>query len=278
MTRKEIIHFLNDNTLSPNKRLGQNFLCDATVTARIISAAEIISDDSVLEIGPGLGELTTALLDTGCTLTSVEIDSGLFRYLVERLNGHSELSLVHADFLKTEKLGSFNKIAANLPYYCASEILFKCAEEYSPDLMCVMLQKEMAERIVSKPGTESYGAMTVMLAAKYTSAIAFDASPASFYPSPDVTSSILVMRRSQTIALTSNEFVIFALLVKSAFWGRRKTLVKSCSSSPHHKFERAILLDALSSLGLNDAIRGEALSVDQFAAIARIICKAKDVL
>jgi 16S rRNA (adenine1518-N6/adenine1519-N6)-dimethyltransferase len=277
MTRKEIIQFLKDHTLSPNKRLGQNFLCDARVTAQIISAAEISSADSVLEIGPGLGELTTMLLDTGCSLTSVEIDSGLHRYLGERLTGHSNFRLIHADFLKTEQLGSFNKIAANLPYYCASEILFKCAEEYSPNIMCVMLQKEMAERIVSKPGTESYGAMTVMLAAKYSSSVAFDVPPASFFPSPDVTSSVLVMRRSQSIALSAKEFTIFALLVKSAFWGRRKTLVKSCSSSPHHKFERAILLDALSSLGLNDAIRGEALSVDQFAEIARIITKAKDV-
>jgi 16S rRNA (adenine1518-N6/adenine1519-N6)-dimethyltransferase len=277
MTRKEIIQFLKDNTLSPNKRLGQNFLCDATVTTRIIQAAEISASDSVLEIGPGLGELTSMLLETGCSLTSVEIDSGLHRYLAQKIIGHGRFTLVHADFLKTEKLGSFNKIAANLPYYCASEILFKCSEEYSPDLMCVMLQKEMAERIVSKPGTESYGAMTVMLAAKYSADIAFDVSPTSFYPSPDVTSSVLVLRRSQTVQLTADEFSIFALLVKSSFWGRRKTLVKSCSSSPHHKFERAILLDALSSLGLNDSIRGEALSVDQFASIARIITKAKDV-
>jgi 16S rRNA (adenine1518-N6/adenine1519-N6)-dimethyltransferase len=277
MTRKEIIQFLKDSALSPNKRLGQNFLCDSRVTSQITHAAEISSNDSVLEIGPGLGELSEMLLDTGCMLTAVEIDSGLHRYLSEKIKERANFTLIHADFLKTEKLGSFNKIAANLPYYCASEILFKCAEEYSPDLMCVMLQKEMAERIVSKPGTESYGAMTVMLAAKYSSEISFDVHPASFYPSPDVTSSVLLMRRSQTMHLSQIEFSIFALLVKSAFWGRRKTLVKSCSSSPHHKFDRAILLDALSSLGLNDAIRGEALSVEQFAEIARIITKAKDV-
>jgi 16S rRNA (adenine1518-N6/adenine1519-N6)-dimethyltransferase len=270
MTRSEVLSLLKSFNLSPNKKLGQNFLCDDNTVRRIVECAGIARESSVLEIGPGLGALTEGILATGCTLTCVEIDSGMFRLLSQKFEGTS-VNLVHADFLKTEIPGNFDTVCANLPYYCASEILFRCAEIYAPATMCVMLQREMAERIISKPGTPEYGAMTIMLSLRYDSAIAFHVNPASFYPAPDVTSSILLMKINDRHSLNEREYETVANLVKAAFWGRRKTLVKCCSSSPHFRVDKPILLDALRSCGINDTVRGETLSPSQYVELARSI-------
>lgn len=277
MTRKEITKILEEYSLSPNKKLGQNFLSDGNIADRIIETSRVSPSDRVLEIGPGLGELTGKLLETGCFLTSVEIDSGMHRFLADEYSSYGNFTLVHADYLKTGIPGPFSKVISNLPYCCSSEILFKCAGEYFPDLICVMLQKEMAERIISRPGTASYGAMTVMLGIRYSSTIAFSVKPSSFYPAPEVTSSVLLMKRSGDIKLSDSEFSVFSSIVKSSFWGRRKTFVKACSSSPHAGFDRTIILDALGCIGINDSVRGESLSIEQFARLARIIAGHEDV-
>ena len=150
MTRQGIITILETEGLSPNKMFGQNFLCDNNITDKIINAANPAAVDSILEVGPGLGELTSKLSERCNHITAVEIDSGLFRFLSHKFAEDNRVTLIHDDFLKAHLSGSFNKVIANLPYYCASEILFKCTEDYSPSTICVMLQKEMAERICAK--------------------------------------------------------------------------------------------------------------------------------
>jgi 16S rRNA (adenine1518-N6/adenine1519-N6)-dimethyltransferase len=270
MTRTELHKILRDYQLSPNKRLGQNFLCEENTIRRIVEIAGITHDSSVLEIGPGLGALTEGILATGCSMTCIEIDSGMFRFLSERFAG-TAATIIHADFLKTEIPGTFDVVCANLPYYCASEILFRCAEIYLPSTMCVMLQKEMAERIISKPDAPEYGAMTIMLSLRYESSISFNVNPASFFPSPDVTSSILLMKKNDRYNLNETEYLTVSNLVKAAFWGRRKTLVKCCTSSPHARIDKSILLDAMRSLGINDSVRGETLSPSQYVELARSI-------
>ncbi len=275
MNRHDIIEILKKEGLSPNKMFGQNFLINKTITDRIVAAARVNECDKVIEIGPGLGELTEAILSAGCSLLCVEINAGLFRVVSKRFADNPNFQIIHSDFLKTGNLGSFNKVVANLPYYCASEILFSCAEKYNPELMCIMIQREMAERIVSSPGDESYGAMTVMLSHMYSSKIAFNVPPSSFFPQPDVTSSVVIMERRTADDLSSEERELFGKLVKGAFWGRRKTLMKACSSSPHVAIDKRILLDAVRSLGLNDAVRGEELSPGQFIALARFILSSR---
>jgi len=276
MTRQGIITILETEGLRPNKMFGQNFLCDNNITDKIINAANPAAVDSILEVGPGLGELTSKLSERCNHITAVEIDSGLFRFLSHKFAEDNRVTLIHDDFLKAHLSGSFNKVIANLPYYCASEILFKCTHEYSPSTICVMLQKEMAERICAKHGTESYGAMTVALEYYYDSQIAFHVSNASFYPRPDVTSSVLLLNRRSKFDLDANEQRIFSLLVKGSFWGRRKTFVKACSSSPHIAVNRTILLDALARFNMNATIRGEDLTVHQFVDLARFIATQKD--
>jgi 16S rRNA (adenine1518-N6/adenine1519-N6)-dimethyltransferase len=275
MNKQQVLELLKSEGLSPNKMFGQNFLINKDITSRIVKAAEVTADDHVLEIGPGLGELTEVILAEGCSLMSVEIDAGLFRVVSKRFADNSRFTVMHSDFLKTENLGSFNKVVANLPYNCASEILFNCAEKYNPDLMCIMIQKEMAERIVSSPGESSYGAMTVMLSYLYSSKIAFNVPPSSFFPMPDITSSVIVMRKLQADNLSETERSLFGKIVKGAFWGRRKTMVKACSTSPHVTIDKRILLDAIRSIGLNDSIRGESLSTEQFIAITRFIISSQ---
>jgi 16S rRNA (adenine1518-N6/adenine1519-N6)-dimethyltransferase len=276
MTRQEIIKILTTEGLSPNKMFGQNFLCDNNITDKIINTANPVFSDSVLEIGPGLGELTSRLSERCGSITSVEIDSGLYRFLSDKFKDNKKITLIHSDFLKTNLKGPFSKVIANLPYYCASEILFKCSEDFSPAVICVMLQKEMAERITAIHGTESYGAMTLSLSYHYESHIAFNVSSASFYPRPDVTSSVLLMKRRGDFDLGAKERQVFSSLVKGAFWGRRKTFVKACSSSPHIALSKTILLDALSHLHLNAAIRGEDMTVRQFVDLAGFIASHKD--
>jgi 16S rRNA (adenine1518-N6/adenine1519-N6)-dimethyltransferase len=275
MTKNEIISLLEAEGLSPNKSFGQNFLTGTDIVERIADAAGVDINDDVLEIGPGLGELTSVILARGASLTAVEIDAGLCRYLRKRFESIDRFKLVHADFLKIDLPGRFNKIVANLPYYCASEIIFLCAEKYDPDLICVMIQKEMARRIASGPGDADYGAMTVMLSFMYHARTAFDVPPSSFYPAPDITSTVVVLERRERETISAEERELFARLVKGAFWGRRKTFVKACSSSPHIALDRAILLDALRALGINDAVRGEQLSFRQYIEIARAIIPQK---
>jgi len=275
MTKNEIIALLEAEGLSPNKTFGQNFLTGTDVIERIAAAAGVDRNDCVLEIGPGLGGLTGVILARGASLTAVEIDAGLCRYLRKFFGGTDRFTLVHADFLKADIPGRFNKVVANLPYYCASEIIFRCAEKYDPDLICVMIQKEMARRIASGPGDADYGAMTVMLSYMYGARTAFDVPPSSFHPAPDVTSTIVVLTRREREEMSAAERELFTRLVKGAFWGRRKTFVKACSSSPHISLDRAILLDALRSLGINDAARGEQLSFRQYIGIARAIIPRK---
>jgi 16S rRNA (adenine1518-N6/adenine1519-N6)-dimethyltransferase len=271
MNKKEVLDLLTENGLSPNKMYGQNFLIQEDISRKIVEAAGIVGSDTVLEIGPGLGELTGMILEKGCALTAVEIDSGLYSLLTKKFSNNKNLTLIHNDFLKMEKSGAFNKVVSNLPYSCASEILFNVSGKYYPELLCVMVQREMAERIISDPGTPEYGAMTVMLSSIYESRIAFHVQPTSFFPRPDVVSSVVIFTKKQLPPLMADQKILFSKLVKSAFWGRRKTLVKACSSSPHLQLDKAILLDALSLLGVNVAVRGEELSSAQFMELAKII-------
>ena len=182
--------------LSPNKRLGQNFLVSGDMRDKIINMIGVATDDRVLEIGPGLGALTERLVPAAESVTAVEVDSGLSRVLSDRFGAEANFRLIHSDFLKLDLADTFTKIVSNLPYYCSSEILFHVARFSAPHVY-VLLQKEMADRITAGPGSKTYGALSVTLGFYYEPKALFKVSRESFYPRPEVTSSFVRLVRKE---------------------------------------------------------------------------------
>lgn len=268
VNKKETRAILEEMGLRPNKKLGQNFLCNGEILRKIVEAAGVGAGDHVLEIGPGLGSLTEELARRAARVTAVEIDSGLFRYLRGKFG--DEVELHHADFLKVSFEGEFTKAVSNLPYYCSSEILFRLAENYRMDGVYVMLQKEMAARIWAPPGSESYGAMTVSLGLHFETTRLFDIDRTAFLPEPDVKSSFLRLARKKN--LPDVETVrLFHALVKSAFWGRRKPLSSALARSPHLELKKDTVLDACGKAGIDPGVRGEELGLEEYLRLARTI-------
>lgn len=274
MNRSEIIETARALGLSPNKKLGQNFLCDTGTVGKILGAAGVAVTDTVLEIGPGLGALTGGLLERAGSVTAVEIDAGFVRYLSDRFSGNGKLRLIHGDFIKIAPSGVFTKAVSNLPYYCSSEILFKLATEYRIPSVYVMLQKEMAGRIVAAPGTAQYGALSVALGIYYRARSLFGIRPECFYPRPDVVSVFIELAMRDDVGLDEEGLALFHLLVKSAFWGRRKTLSKALADSPHIDLDRKVVLGVLGEMGMDERIRGENMSVAEYTILTARIQEA----
>ena len=270
MKRGDVLTIASQYGLAPNKKLGQNFLIDEGLTDRIINTISPNASESILEVGPGLGALTAILINKVHHLTAVEIDSGLYRYLKDSLADVENLSLIHADFLKHEFSNSFDKMVSNLPYYCASEILFKSAAAFKKTNLYVMLQREMAERIVASPGTKEYGALSVTLGYYYKPSIAMNVPREAFYPRPDVASVFMRLERREG-SLSEDENEMFHKIVKSAFWGRRKTILTALTNSPHLDIPRDTIRDALYTLGFDEKSRGEEHAAEKYCELAKTL-------
>ena len=271
MNKSDIIEITKANNIYPNKSLGQSFLFNPSIIDKIIIASEISKDDKILEIGPGLGALTKELLSAAGSVTAVEIDSGLVRILRQELGEYDNIRIVHADFLKIDLQDQFTKVVSNLPYSSASEILFCIAEKYKIKELYIMLQKEMAERIVSIPGSKSYGALTVTLGLYYDPRILFNIDSKSFYPEPDVISSFIKLIYNEDNDLSKEEVVLFHKVVRSVFWGRRKRLLKVLSVSPHLKLPLNLLNEIFYKINIDKNIRGENLDVQDFKYLVKNI-------
>jgi 16S rRNA (adenine1518-N6/adenine1519-N6)-dimethyltransferase len=271
MNTKDIIEIIEQNNLYPNKKLGQNFLCNNGIIDKIVEVSNVNSGDHILEIGPGLGGLTEKLIAKANLVTIVEIDSGLVKLLKEKFLDVKNINIIHADFLEDGINGNYTKSISNLPYYCSSEMLFELGLKYKINEIYVMLQKEMAERIFSRPGMKTYGALTISLGFYYEPKILFNIDKKSFYPQPDVASSFLYLKRRAAIDLNAEELKLFHNIIKSAFWGRRKTLKKGLTDSPHLNLSRDIIISAFNELNLSENIRGENLSINEFKDIAKSI-------
>jgi 16S rRNA (adenine1518-N6/adenine1519-N6)-dimethyltransferase len=271
MNIKETSEFLRSRGLHPNKKLGQNFLCNEDVILKIAESLNVKEGESVLEIGPGTGRLTEKLAFLTENLTIVEIDNGLYNLLRDKFG--DSFQIIHSDFLKWTPPVRYNKVIGNLPYYCSSEILFKIAADIAPERIIAMLQKEMADRLLSKPGAEGYGAITVTLNYYYSIKRLFNVDKSSFYPIPDVTSTVISLEKNTTRDLDAAERALFHLVVKSAFWGRRKTLLKTLCESPHLTVDREAARSVLNAIGFDEKVRGENLSTDEFAVLTRELNK-----
>lgn len=253
------------------KRLGQNFLIDPNIVRKIISVATLAPNDSVLEIGPGRGILTAALCQEACHVTAIEVDPRLHSYVSAQLADRPNLHLVLGDAMlyHIERLPLGTVVVANLPYYISTPLLFRLLEQRNRfPRMVLMLQEEVADRLVAQPHTPGYGLLSVM--AQYAADItkAFKVSPNCFRPRPDVSSAVTLLRTKEGRELAYEEERTFAALVKGAFAHRRKTLVNSLKDEG---YSPQTVLEALRHLALSPNARAETLSVTNFIALTRFI-------
>ncbi len=256
--------------LRPKKRLGQNFLMDAGTCARIARLAVDAAGDRVLEIGIGTGALTLALAELGADLTAFDIDPDMVEIVQSRTDLHgAQIELGDAltfDYAAWAGNAPW-RVAGNLPYNVATPVLVRLAQlERPPERIVAMIQKDVAERLTAKPGTAAYGSLTLAVGLTMTVERAFNVSASQFFPKPNVVSSVIVARRRNELAAPVRDRVWFEQVVRAGFAYRRKTLANSLSLAldlPRERIEAA-----LRTLSLDGDIRGEALDLRTFAALA----------
>lgn len=262
------------------KKFGQNFLIDAHVLDKIIAAAEITEEDFVLEIGPGIGTMTQYLAESAGKVVAVEIDKALLPILEETLEEYENADVIHADVLKLDigKLvreqngGRPIKVVANLPYYITTPIIMKLFESHAPvESITIMVQKEVAGRMQAQPSTKDYGALSLAVQYYANPQVKFLVPAGCFMPRPNVDSAVIKLTKyiNPPVAV-SNEQHLFDI-IHAAFNQRRKTLVNSLYNAAGLSIEKAAICYALEKLGLSISVRGEALTLEQFAMLAELI-------
>ncbi|MDD4188971.1 MAG: 16S rRNA (adenine(1518)-N(6)/adenine(1519)-N(6))-dimethyltransferase RsmA [Eubacteriales bacterium] len=265
--------------IRPIKSLGQNFLIDGAVLQKIADAGNISSNDIAVEIGAGMGGLTTELAKRAERVLAVEIDTKLFGYLKNLFGNSENVKILNADIMKislSDEIAALSwdtgdpiKVIANLPYYITTPVLMRMLEKnYKIKIMVLMMQKEVADRILAAPGTKTYGALTV--AAGYYCSVRkiTDVPPHCFVPQPGVTSSVLrfdVYEKPQ-VKLLDRDF--FFRTVRAAFNQRRKTLLNALSNSENFNNSKEEIRNILSNEGIEENRRGETLSILQFANLS----------
>lgn len=258
------------------KRFGQNFLIDTHVLDKIISASEITKDDFVLEIGPGIGTMTQYLAEAAREVAAVEIDSALIPILQDTLKEWDNVTVIHNDILKTDikKLaeeknqGRPVKVVANLPYYITTPIIMGLFEKNVPvDSITIMVQKEVADRMQVGPGTKEYGALSLAVQYYAKPQIIANVPPNCFMPRPKVGSAVIRLTRHKVPPVEVKDEKLMFRLIRASFNQRRKTLVNGLKNSGELNFSKEKIEKALEVCGLPLNIRGEALTLEQFACL-----------
>lgn len=259
------------------KQFGQNFLVDLHVLGKILRAAEIGSDDVCLEIGPGIGSLTQLMGEAAKRVISVEIDNRLIPLLEENLAAYDNIEIVNSDFMELDLPAFFAekaidqpvKVVANLPYYITTPIIMGLFESGVPlDSITVMVQEEVAKRMQAKPGTKDYGALSLAVQYYAEPTIAAYVPQNCFIPRPGVGSAVIHLKRRRELPVETKDEKLMFKLIRAAFGQRRKTLVNSVSGSPELTVSKDQILAALAKAGISEKIRGEALSLADFAKLA----------
>lgn len=270
---KETIRVIQENNFTFRKNYGQNFLIDSHVIDKIILAAEIDKDTDVLEIGPGIGTLTQYLAAAAKSVTAVEIDDKLIPILEKTMSGYDNVTVIHGDILKQDIKALFGdrhfKIVANLPYYITTPIIMSLLEEGIPaDSITVMIQKEVADRMQASPGTKDYGALSLAVQYYAEPYLAANVPPNCFMPRPNVGSAVIRLTRRERPPVEVKDDRFMFKLIRAAFNQRRKTLVNAIKNFDGMNYSREEIEGAMTRAGLDLMVRGEALSLNQFAMLA----------
>ncbi len=262
------------------KKFGQNFLIDTHVLDKIISAAGITAEDYVLEIGPGIGTMTQYLACAARKVAAVEIDSALIPILADTLADYKNVTVIHEDILKLdvetlvqeENNGRPIKIVANLPYYITTPIIMGLLEGHIPfENMTVMVQKEVAERMQAKPGSKNYGALSLAVQYYVEPYIAANVPPNCFMPRPAVGSAVIRLTRHGKPPVAVQDEKLMFRIIRASFNQRRKTLVNGMKNSAEMNLTKEDAAKAVRLLGKDENVRGETLTLEEFAQLADIV-------
>ena len=279
---QETIAVLQRYGFNFQKKYGQNFLIDTHVLDKIIGAAQIGPDDFVLEIGPGIGTMTQYLAEAAREVVAVEIDTKLIPILQDTLKEYDNVTVLNEDILKVdirkiaeEKNGGKPiKVVANLPYYITTPIIMGLFESHVPvSSITVMVQKEVADRMQTGPGSKEYGALSLAVQYYAEPKIVANVPPNCFMPRPKVGSAVICLTRHQNPPVTTLDEKLMFRLIRASFNQRRKTLSNSLKNSQELPYSREEVEAAITECGLPLNIRGEALTLEQFARLSDCFVK-----
>ena len=277
---KNTIEVIQKYDFDFQKKFGQNFLIDERVLEKIISAAEVNKDDFVLEIGPGIGTMTQYLAENAREVMAVEIDKNLIPILSDTLSAYDNVSILNADILKVdiakiveEKNGGKPvKVVANLPYYITTPIIMGLFESHVPiDSITVMVQKEVADRMQSGPGTKDYGALSLAVQYYAEPYVVANVPPNCFMPRPKVGSAVIRLTRHAEPPVQVKDEKLMFQLIRASFNQRRKTLVNGISNASELSFSKEQITKALEQMGKPATVRGETFGLEEFATLANYL-------
>ena len=276
MNLSEIRNLLREEDIMLTKSLGQTFMHDQNQLRKIVGLAKLTAADHVIEIGPGLGSLTGLLLQTAGHVTAIETDRRLVKLLDERFGERGNFTLQHADAMKVVRKTEFDwsghKLVANLPYSIASPLLIDLAESQGrPRAMIVTLQLEVVQRLLAQSATKEYGVLTLLIGLYYATGESFMIPRGSFYPEPNVDSGCIELLRRATPLLPSELCPVFKKIVKRVFAERRKKMMKLLKRD----WPEAAVAEAFDALGLDETIRAERVTLEQFAELTQRLSRAE---
>lgn len=278
---KEII---NKYSFAFQKKFGQNFLIDSNVLESIIRGAEITKDDFVLEIGPGIGTMTQYLCEAARQVVAVEIDKMLIPILEDTLSEYDNVEVINQDVLKVDikslaeekNNGKPIKVVANLPYYITTPIIMGLFESGVPiDSITIMVQKEVADRMQTGPGSKDYGALSLAVQYYATAKVILNVSATCFMPRPNVDSAVIKLTRHKELTVNAADEKLMFKIIRASFNQRRKTLVNGLKNSPELSFSKEQIVKAIEKIGKPETIRGEALTLEEFAELANAFTELK---
>ena len=281
---KNTIEIIQKYEFMFQKKFGQNFLIDTHVLEKIISAAGITKNDCVLEIGPGIGTMTQYLAENARHVVAVEIDRNLIPILKETLADYNNVTVINEDILRVDikalaeeyNGGKPIKVVANLPYYITTPIIMGLFESGVPiDNITVMVQKEVADRMKEGPGSKDYGALSLAIQYYAEPEIVANVPPNCFIPRPNVGSAVIRLTRHKEMPVEVKDPALMFKIIRASFNQRRKTLQNGLGNAPELPYTKEQIAAAIAEMGLTPTIRGEALSLAQFAQLSDILGEMK---
>ena len=281
---KNTIEIIQKYEFMFQKKFGQNFLIDTHVLEKIISAAGITKNDCVLEIGPGIGPMTQYLAENAGHVVAVEIDRNLIPILKETLADYDNVTVINEDILRVDikalaeeyNGGKPIKVVANLPYYITTPIIMGLFESGVPiDNITVMVQKEVADRMKEGPGSKDYGALSLAVQYYAEPEIVANVPPNCFIPRPNVGSAVIRLTRHKEMPVEVKDPALMFKIIRASFNQRRKTLQNGLGNAPELPYTKEQIAAAIAEMGLTPTIRGEALSLAQFAQLSDILGEMK---
>ena len=281
---KNTIEIIQKYEFMFQKKFGQNFLIDTHVLEKIISAAGITKNDCVLEIGPGIGTMTQYLAENAGHVVAVEIDRNLIPILKETLADYNNVTVINEDILRVDikalaeeyNGGKPIKVVANLPYYITTPIIMGLFESGVPiDNITVMVQKEVADRMKEGPGSKDYGALSLAVQYYAEPEIVANVPPNCFIPRPNVGSAVIRLTRHKEMPVEVKDPILMFKIIRASFNQRRKTLQNGLGNAPELPYTKEQIAAAIAEMGLTPTIRGEALSLAQFAQLSDILGEMK---